>query len=121
MTKGYPGGQIAIVGANSAAGLASRPIRVVLADEIDRYPPSAGSEGDPVSLARKRAATFHNRKVVLTSTPTIAGSSRIETAFEQSDQRRFFVPCGDCGEKDYLKWANVQWPEGRPQDAAKDC
>lgn len=121
MTKGYPGGQIAIVGANSAAGLASRPIRVVLADEIDRYPPSAGSEGDPVSLARKRAATFHNRKVVLTSTPTIAGSSRIETAFEQSDQRRFFVPCGDCGEKDYLKWANVQWPEGRPQDAAYVC
>jgi len=121
MTKGYPGGQIAIVGANSAAGLASRPIRVVLADEIDRYPPSAGAEGDPVSLARKRAATFHNRKVVLTSTPTIAGNSRIEAAFETSDQRRFFVSCSDCGEKDYLKWANVQWPEGRPEDAVYVC
>ena len=121
MTKGYPGGQISIVGANSAAGLASRPIRIVLADEVDRYPPSAGSEGDPVSLARKRAATFHNRKLVLTSTPTIAGVSRIETAFEGSDQRRYFVPCPDCGEKDHLKWKNVQWPEGKPDKAVYVC
>jgi phage terminase large subunit GpA-like protein len=121
MTKGYPGGQISIVGANSSAGLASRPIRIVLADEIDRYPPSAGSEGDPVSLAQKRTATFHNRKIVLTSTPTIAGNSRIETAFEQSDQRRFFVPCHDCGVKDHLKWANVKWPEGRPAEASYIC
>mgnify|MGYP003134719483 CR=1 FL=1 len=119
--KGFPGGRISITGANSAAGLSSLPIRVVLADEIDRYPPSAGTEGDPVALATKRSATVHNRKLVLTSTPTIAGNSRIETAFEQSDQRRFYVSCHDCGEKDYLKWSNVQWPENKPEKAVYVC
>lgn len=40
--KLFPGGHITIVGANSPAGLASRPIRIVLCDEVDRYPASAG-------------------------------------------------------------------------------
>src|SRR6059058_2453346 len=52
--KSFPGGHITVAGANSAASLASRPIRVVLCDEVDRYPASAGAEGDPVSLAYKR-------------------------------------------------------------------
>lgn len=78
LSKKFKGGHITIVGANSAAGLASRPIRIVLADEVDRYPPSAGSEGDPLSLAVKRTTTFWNRRVVMVSTPTVKGFSRIE-------------------------------------------
>lgn len=91
--KRFPGGHITMAGANSPASLASRPIRLVLCDEVDRYPASAGAEGDPVSLARKRSTTFWNRKLLLTSTPTIKGASRIEAAFEQSDQRRYHVAC----------------------------
>ncbi len=119
--KTFPGGHITIAGANSAASLASRPIRVVLADEVDRYPASAGTEGDPVSLAMKRSTTFWNKKAILTSTPTVAGVSRIEAAFLGSDQRRFFVPCPDCGERQVLAWANVRWPEGRPEAAGYVC
>ena len=52
--KTFPGGHLTIAGANSPASLASRPIRVVLFDEVDRYPASAGREGDPVTLGRKR-------------------------------------------------------------------
>jgi phage terminase large subunit GpA-like protein len=107
--KIFPGGHITIAGANSAASLASRPIRVVLCDEIDRYPPSAGTEGDPVSLAVKRSTTFWNRVVILVSTPTVKGFSRIDAAWEESDQRRFFVPCPDCGHEQYLVWGNVRW------------
>ncbi len=103
--KSFPGGQVTIAGSNSPSGLASRPIRVVFADEVDRYPPSAGAEGDPVLLARKRSATFHNRKLVLTSTPTIPGASRIETAYDASERCRYFVPCGDCGEAHALESA----------------
>jgi phage terminase large subunit GpA-like protein len=65
--KRFPGGHITMSGANSPASLASRPIRMVLCDEVDRYPVSAGTEGDPVNLAKKRSATFWNRKLVLTS------------------------------------------------------
>lgn len=119
--KAFPGGHITICGANSPASLSSRPIRIVLCDEVDRYPASAGTEGDPVSLARKRAATFWNRKVVLTSTPTVKGYSRIEKAYEASDQRRFYVPCPHCGEHQVLRWTNVKWPANQPEKAAYHC
>jgi len=109
-----------MVGANSASGLASRPIRLVLCDEVDRYPTSAGTEGDPIQLARKRSATFWNRKIVMVSTPTNKGASRIEEAFEQSDQRRFHLPCKHCHHEQVMKWANVRW-EDDPETAAYMC
>lgn len=107
--KQFPGGHITMAGSNSPASLASRPVRVVLCDEVDRYPKSAGTEGDPVSLARVRAKTFWNRKIILTSTPTDKGASRIELEFEQSDQRYFWVPCPQCGEQQRLVWSQVTW------------
>jgi phage terminase large subunit GpA-like protein len=119
--KKFPGGQITMAGANSPASLASRPIRVVMCDEVDRYPMSAGTEGDPVSLAKKRTATFWNRKVVLVSTPTIAGVSRIEAAFNQSDQRRYHVPCPHCDHLHTLSWRNVVFDPEHPRQAQMVC
>ena len=119
--KIFPGGALTIVGANSPSGLASRPIRIVLCDEVDRYPPSAGTEGDPIQLARKRAATFWNRKIIMVSTPTNKDSSRIEEAFEGSDKREYFVPCKHCEEYQTLKWANVQWEPEKPETARYMC
>lgn len=119
--KTFAGGHLSIAGANSAAGLASRPIRVLLCDEVDRYPPSAGSEGDPVNLARKRTTTFWNRKRLMGSTPTVKGTSRIEAAFESSDQRRYYVPCPHCDEMQPLKWAHVKWPDSHPEQAYYAC
>ena len=119
--KKFDGGFIAVVGANSASGLASRPVRILLADEVDRFPLSAGAEGDPISLAIKRTATFWNRKIVLASTPTIDGLSRIQTAWEQSDKRRYWVPCPECKKKQVLEWSNVQWDEGKPESAKYVC
>jgi phage terminase large subunit GpA-like protein len=119
--KVFPGGAITMVGANSPSGLASRPIRLVLCDEVDRYPSSAGSEGDPIQLARKRSATFWNRKIVTVSTPTNKGSSRIEDAFELSDQRRYHVPCKHCEEYQVLKWGNVKWTDDQPDTARYMC
>ena len=105
--KTFPGGHITMAGANSPSSLASRPIRIVLADEVDRYPPSAGTEGDPLSLAKKRTNNFWNRKIITTSTPTIKGASRIEMEWEASDKRRFYIPCPHCGKMQILKWANI--------------
>jgi len=124
--KRFPGGHLTIVGANAPSGLASRPIRLLLCDEVDRYPFSAGAEGDPVNLARKRTVTFWNRKIVLVSTPTNKGASRIETAFEESDQRRFWVPCPECGAEQILTWLQVKWDKGadgshKPDTARYHC
>lgn len=125
--KRFPGGHITVGGANSAASLASRPVRLVLFDEVDRYPVSAGTEGDPVSLGRKRAVTFHNRKYVEVSTPTLDEYSRIQKSYEASDQRRYEVPCPHCGGGHFLEWANVVWEsdgetgEHSPETAAHAC
>lgn len=119
--KRFHGGHLTVVGANSPSSLASRPIRIVLADEVDRYPVSAGTEGDPVSLAYKRTTTFWNRKIGLFSTPTVKGESRIEAAFEGSDKRFFHVPCPHCSEFQTLEWKNVRWPEGEPLAATYSC
>ncbi len=121
LMKNFRGGVLALAGANSPAGLASRPIRVVLCDEVDRFPMSAGSEGDPISLAIKRTTTFHNRKVILGSSPTIKGVSRIEKAFLDSDQRRFYVPCIHCNAMQYLQWSQVKWEKGQPETAVYLC
>lgn len=119
--KVYPGGHITIAGANSAAGLASRPVRIVLCDEVDRYPSSAGTEGDPIRLAAKRATTFWNSKLVTVSTPTVKNASRIEAEWLDSDQREFHVRCPHCGEAQSLSWKQVHWSEGRAQTASYIC
>ena len=118
--KQFPGGHLTMAGANAPASLASRPVRIVLCDEVDRYPASAGTEGDPVSLARKRTANFWNRKTILTSTPTVRGLSRIENAYEESDQRQYLVPCPDCGHEQPLVWAQVSWPKNEAGESQRD-
>ncbi len=105
--KVFPGGHITMVGANSPAGLRSRPIRILLADEIDAYPATAGNEGDPLILAGKRLANFWNKKEVCVSTPTDAQTSRIAVEYENSTQEEWNVPCPMCGKLTPLVWANV--------------
>lgn len=109
LSKAFVGGHLLMTGANAASALASNPIRVILADEIDRYPKDVDNEGDPLSLAIVRTTTFSNRKIGQTSTPTIKGESRVEEEFELSDKRRYFVPCPHCGEAQILKWDNLKY------------
>jgi phage terminase large subunit GpA-like protein len=132
--KVFPGGHITIVGANSAVGLSMRPIRILIVDELDRFPPSAGTEGDPLSLAERRTSTFWNRKIVIASSPTIRGASRVEKEWQGSDQRRYEVPCPACGEKQPLNFHRpdteeadpkkrgfLHWDEGNPSSVAYLC
>jgi phage terminase large subunit GpA-like protein len=102
--KDFPGGMLVIGGANSPASLASMPIRFVLCDEVDRFPWEVGDEGDPLGLIDERTKTFPRRKVLLVSTPTIKGQSRIEAEYNLSDMREFHVPCPHCGEYQVLRW-----------------
>jgi len=121
MQKQFPGGHLTMVGANSPSSLASRPIRVVLCDEVDRFPVSAGTEGDPIALAVKRTATFWNRVVVFVSTPTNKDASRIEAAYEEGDKRQRWCPCHECGEHQIMQWSNVKWTDDQPDTAYYAC
>jgi phage terminase large subunit GpA-like protein len=107
-TKSFPGGVLVMTGANSAAALRSTPARYLVLDEVDGFPPDCGGEGDPVALAIARTVTFAGRrKILLTSTPTVAGVSRIEKAYLEGDQRRYHVPCLSCGHTAPIDWKNI--------------
>jgi phage terminase large subunit GpA-like protein len=121
LQKQFPGGSLSLVGANSPRGFRRVSRRVVLFDEIDGYPPSAGTEGDQIKLGIRRTEYYWNRKIVAGSTPTVKDFSRVERMFQQGDQRRYFVPCPDCGHMQYLKWANIKWRDGDPSTASYAC
>lgn len=106
-SKEFNGGVLILTGANSATGLRSMPVRWLFLDEIDAYPGDLDEEGDPIELARARTRTFPRRKIFTVSTPTISGRSKVATAFEETDQRYYFVPCPHCGTLQKLVWSNV--------------
>jgi phage terminase large subunit GpA-like protein len=121
LSKEFPGGVLVMTGANSAVGLRSMAVRYLFLDEIDAYPGDVDGEGDPINLAFARTRTFSRRKVFMVSTPLVAGWSRIEAAYAESDQRRYWVPCPHCGEFQVLKFERLRWPKGEPQKAAYHC
>ena len=102
---------IQFVGSNSEVGFTRITCRVIIADEIDKYPlTGSGRSGDTIQLAYKRSETFTDtRKLICGATPSIKGFSRIESLFSESDQRYFHVPCPKCHHKHILKWENIRW------------
>ena len=121
LQKQFPGGTLSLVGANSPRGFRRVSRRVVLFDEVDGYPASAGSEGDQIKLGIRRTEYYWNRKIVAGSTPTVKDFSRVERMFQQTDQRRYFVPCPHCNHMQYLRWPNISWTDNDPATAAYKC
>lgn len=119
--KTFPGGSLTVAGANSPASLAARAIRVLVLDEVDRFPMSAGTEGDPVALAEKRTESYPDAITILASTPTIEGQSRIAIEYELSDKCKWFCPCPRCKQQQTLEWEQVRWPEDKPEEAYYEC
>lgn len=112
LSKFFPGGRLIMCGANSPSGLASRPVRILLCDEVDRFPPSAGAEGDPIALAHKRMTTFWNYCMGLFSTPTLeptenGGGSRIEREYVLGTQEEWQHECPNCGEYHTLRYQDM--------------
>lgn len=108
--KTFPGGSLAIIGANSPADLASKPVRYIFMDEIDRFPRSAGTEGDPIELAERRTETFrHNRKIVKTSTPTIKGRSQIERGYMSGTQEEWHTECPYCHTFSFITFKDIHF------------
>lgn len=119
--KDFPGGTLVLAGANSASALRSMPARYLFLDEIDGYPGDVDGEGDPVELAVARTRTFARRKRYKVSTPTNEGTSRISALYQDSDQRRYHLPCPHCGHMQPLIWANLKWEKGKPDTAEYAC
>lgn len=119
--KKYPGGHLAIGWATSPATASSRPREVVILDEYDAYLPT--KEGDYGELAILRTDTFEDKLILIVSTPRerlepppgapidAPRYSRIEREYEESDKRRYYVPCPHCKHFQTLRWEQVQWDD----------
>jgi phage terminase large subunit GpA-like protein len=114
--KEFPGGVLAVAGANSAAELKSMPVRFLFEDEIDEYPDDVDGQGPADELAEKRTDTFVRKKIYKASTPTVRGRSKIEKAFLRGDQRRYYVPCPHCKVEQVLKWPQMRWETRRARE-----
>lgn len=113
--KVFPGGIIIMGGANSSASLRSMPIEICIIDEWDSFDADIEEEGDPAELAIRRTSNFPRRKIYKVSTPAIKETSKIETAYEMGDQRKYYVPCPFCGHKQVIEWANIKYKNSSGQ------
>jgi phage terminase large subunit GpA-like protein len=125
LLKLFPGGFLALGGANTPNTFARRAARVTIGDDVDRFPPVVGEEGDPADLLVKRSTTFVDALNVMVSTPTLVGG-RIHTLFERSDQRRYFVVCPACRREDWISWSHpehfhVAWDGEDARTARVEC
>ena len=117
----FQGMYIALVGANSPSGLASRPVQYVFFDEIDKFPKWSGQEAGPLELAEERTKTFYNKKIVKVSSPTLK-TGNIWKGWEQADARyEYYVPCPHCGTYQVLTMKQLKWPEESNAYDARDA
>lgn len=116
----FDGMYTVISGANSPASLASRPIRFLFMDEVDKYPKNSGKEASPRSLARERTKTFaFNKKIVETSTPTLK-KGPIWKAWENADVKlQYYMPCPHCGHSQTFKFKQIKYNKELPKEEIK--
>lgn len=108
LNQNVGGSWVDFVGSNSRAGLSSRPKRVVVLDEMDKFPmETRGGEAGAINLAEQRVKDAAGPKRVKVSTPsTTDGPGWLE--FLKGDQRRWLAPCAHCGEGVFLAWLKGQ-------------
>jgi len=107
----FIGMYLALAGANSPASLASRPMRVVIFDETDKYPPYSGKEADPISLGVERTKNFYNRKIYKASTPTLEYGQIWASLMACDVIKQYFVACPHCGKYQTFTLQQIKWPE----------
>lgn len=107
--KTFPGGSIAFAGATSPRQLASKPIRYLFLDEVDGFPESSGTEGDPVKLAEKRTATFPDAMILICSTPTMKNKSKIYAEYKSGTQEEWCSKCPKCGKYVFIRFDDIRF------------
>ena len=107
----FPGGVLFLAGGNSANSYAQKSVRIIILDDLDRFPEEVGEEGDVITLAEGRTKAFPRAVRAYVSTPTVKGGL-IHRQWERSDQRRYHVPCPHCGELQPLDWGGPEIAHG---------
>ena len=106
-----PGSLVYLRGAGTPGKLASVPVRTMVLDETDKYPPTFTREGSPVALIEQRMKTYQGtEKLIATSTPTTEDGV-IWQQFLLGDRREFWVTCPHCGASQPLTFKDVKFDD----------
>lgn len=97
-------------GAGSPAKLASKAIKYLFFDEIDKMGGASKKEASPYNLAMERIKTFKSQsKVYACSTPTIK-TNYIWALHDGADEvREYFVPCPHCKDDIKLEFDQIKF------------
>jgi phage terminase large subunit GpA-like protein len=109
---------LVLSGANSPTQLSSRPVRYLFLDEVDKFP-NAKTEAAAIDLAKERCNAFWNRKIIITSTPTVT-TGNVWRSFLAGDQRYFQVPCPHCGFRQKLVFEQLKFFDEEKEAPPKD-
>jgi phage terminase large subunit GpA-like protein len=115
--KRFPGGMIFIQSGGTPRTFRQTDAEWVVLDDLDGFELEVGDEGGPVGLADNRLKSYRRGKRAAISTPTIKDFSAIEDLFDESDQRRFHVPCPHCEARQVLRWGGRDKPFGFKWDS----
>lgn len=127
--KAFPGGDVKLVGAQSASGLTSDTCRYAIIDEADDHRANVSYAGSSIDLAMGRQTSYGQlAKTLIVSSPKVKGDSDIDSWFLRGNQCFLWVPCPHCGEFQQLRWRDpstreyrLQWPKGHPDEALYFC
>lgn len=122
----FRGMSIYLRGSNSPSKLASKAIKYLFFDEIDKIGGASKKEASPYNLAKERTRTYiYSKKIYTCSTPTLKTNYVWQLHEEADEQRNYFVPCPHCGEFIVLRWAQIRYPEKQEgmshEDRARDA
>ena len=100
--------EVILAGSNSLADVEGFSSGFVVIDELDRCVETI------IERVRGRGAALAESLLLAISTPSGAGQG-IDERFQQSDRRRYHVPCPHCGRYDHRRLDDLRWP-GRKAD-----
>lgn len=100
-------GNLQLRGMQSKAAVQAVAAQAVVIDEYDECPPQRIDEAEQrISGAE---ATGRVGRVRRSGRPSIPGYG-IDAAYQESDRRKWFVTCGECGERQTVEFGeNLRW------------
>lgn len=112
--KGFPGGQLMIVGANSAASMSASNCALQIQDENSRFPSEIKGEGSPDDILKARLDAYGDaKKLLCISSPTETGYCAIEDKLLLTDYRKWFMPCPHCKKEQFFDFENFVIPKNK--------
>lgn len=107
----FRGMKIYLRGSGSPGKLASKAIKYLFFDEIDKMDGASKKEASPYNLAKERTRTFtYSKKIYTCSTPTLKTNYVWQIHEEADEQRQFFVSCPHCGEYITFVFKQIKFP-----------